>query len=482
MSCFIDGKWSAGESESFASINPSSGEKVWEGRAASPKQVSQAISAAKKAASDWRARSFEERLNFVLKFAETLQSQRETFSKLISEEMGKPEWESATEVGAMLGKVDSSRAAYQERCSEKIIPLGEAESKTAYRALGVMGVLGPYNFPGHLPNGHMIPGLLAGNTVVLKPSEQTPAVGELLVKLWEEAGLPPGVLNLVQGAGEVGRSLVASREISVLCFTGSSETGTRIHKELGGRPEVLLALEMGGNNPLVVWEPDNLKAAVFATIQSAFITSGQRCTCARRLIVGPGSDGFLESLAEVSSRLTLGDSDSQPQPYMGPVVNDRTGQQVFEKFQDLVTEGAKPLLEMKQGKRPSFLSPGILDVTNLGIEDKEVFGPLLQVIRVESFEEAVITANQTAYGLSAGLISPDRSKFDNFYRQSNAGIINWNRQTTGASGKAPFGGTGCSGNHRPSGYFASDYSSYPVASIEADEVSLPETLPPGFTL
>ncbi|MCM8531869.1 MAG: aldehyde dehydrogenase family protein, partial [Lentisphaeraceae bacterium] len=280
-SLLINGNWLSGVDQFFESINPADKSVVWQGNYASVEQVDSALIAATNAFSSWSRSSFDDRLAILKKYIDLLSRDKEVFAKLISDETGKPVWESLTEVGAMIAKLNHCVNSYRERCPSKINELADSSSVLRFKAIGVMAVFGPFNLPGHLPNGHILPALLAGNTVVFKPSEQTPAVGVKLFELLEEAGLPSGVVNLVQGSVAVGKALCTSPLANGVLFTGSYSVGREIHKSLAGRPEVMLALEMGGNNPLVVWDVKDKKAAAYLAIQSAFITSGQRCVCAR---------------------------------------------------------------------------------------------------------------------------------------------------------------------------------------------------------
>jgi succinylglutamic semialdehyde dehydrogenase len=243
---------------------------------------------------------------------------------------------------------------------------------------------------------------------------------------------------------------------------------------------------MGGNNPLIVWHTSNITPAVYDIIQSAYITSGQRCTCARRLIIpkGPDGDDLLHTLIQAVERLDVAAPDTRPEPFMGPVISGQAAQAVLDAQRAMTTLGCLPLIKARlSGANPCLLRPGLLEATGVvNIPDVEVFGPLLQVIRVDSFDRAVQEANDTRYGLAAGLLSDDPSLFDIFFARSRAGVVNFNRPTTGASGALPFGGVGLSGNHRPSGYFAVDYCAYPVASLEHPSLSLPTSLSPGVHL
>ena len=477
----ISNKWIHGTGPEFVSTDPVTGEVVWRGCAARPEQIDAAVAGAREAATDWAELELSRRREVLERFARLLDEQSGRMALAISREVGKPDWEAATEVNSMIGKVALSVEAHERRCASFVG--GPAVAR--FQPHGVVAVLGPFNFPGHLPNGHIVPALLAGNTVVFKPSEQSPLVAEETVALWERAGLPAGVLNLVQGGGEVGAHLVDHPGVDGVFFTGSARAGVAIHARLSGTPRKILALEMGGNNPLIVHRVGDREAAVLLTLQSAFLSAGQRCTCARRLIVerGEAGDGFLEDLVAGAARIRVGQHAERPEPFMGPVISMAAAAAVLKAQAGWVARGGEALLE-SQGLRAGsgLISPGIIDVSAIvDREDGEVFGPLLQVIRVDSFDAAIEEANRTSFGLAAGLISDDRTAYDRFRQRVRAGLINWNQQLTGASGAVPFGGIGLSGNHRPSGYFAADYCSYPVASIEIAEVLRPASLPPGLT-
>src|SRR5690606_13941532 len=227
----------------------------------------------------------EERTAIVRAFAKVIERRGEEIAGAISREMGKTLWDAKGEVQAMIGKVEISIRAQAERAGEKLEKAAFGATALSHHPHGVLAVFGPFNFPGHLPNGHIVPALLAGNCVLFKPSELAPGVGALMVEAWQEAGLPAGVLNLLQGGRETGAALLDSHGLNGVLFTGSAQTGALIHKKFAGRPDVVLALELGGNNPLIVWPPVDAKAAANLIVHSAFATSGQRCSCARRLIV-----------------------------------------------------------------------------------------------------------------------------------------------------------------------------------------------------
>lgn len=484
---YIGGHWKPGNGDLFHSSNPATGKIIWEGNAASPAEVDAAVMAARRAFPKWDALGFDKRLEYIEQFRNHIETHKERLAITIAEETGKTLWDCRGEVASMIGKITISAKAYKERTGETITELPDGgKAVLRHKPHGVVAVFGPYNFPGHLPNGHIVPALLAGNTVVFKPSELTPHVAEQTVRLWQEAGLPDGVLNLIQGEKETGIALANHPQLDGLFFTGSSATGNILHQQFAGRPEKILALEMGGNNPLIVHEVKDLHAAAYITVQSAFLSSGQRCTCARRLIipVGQAGDDFLDALTTMTNAITVGSYDGTPEPFMGPMVSLTESEKLIIAEQTLIGKGAKVIVPMQRLKDDlPFISPGILDVTAVkNREDREFFGPLLQVIRVADFYAALAEANHTAFGLSAGLISDNRLLYDQFAATIRAGIVNWNRPLTGASSAAPFGGIGCSGNHRPSAYYAADYCAYPMASMESSTPTMPKETAPGLKL
>lgn len=472
-SAFVAGHWIEGGAGAFESIDPANGDPVWSGEAADPACVCEAFTAARAAFADWALTPFEDRRAIIERYEVIVREKADALAELIARETGKPLWETKTEAGAMAAKVGVSIKAYLERTGSTRTETAFGEASLGHKPLGVMFVLGPYNFPGHLPNGHIVPALLAGNTIVFKPSELTPAVGEFMVRCFVEAGVPDGAINLVQGGRDTGAAALDDPDLDGVLFTGSWGTGSFIHKKFAGRTGVQLALEMGGNNPLVVWDAADPEAAARIAVLSAYITSGQRCSCARRLIVpaGPAGDAVVDAIAAMIPQLTIGQWDADPEPFMGPLVTAQAAQHTLKAQADLIAKGGRAIVEAKQlDAGPAFVSPGLIDVDGIKTEDEEVFGPLLQVRRADTFDAALAEANNTAYGLAAGLVSDDEVLWKRFWAGSRAGIVNWNRPTPGAASTMPFGGPGQSGNLRPSAYYAADYCAYPVASQAANKL------------
>lgn len=470
---FIDGRWADGAGDGFASFDPATEARVWRGKEASGAQVVGAVEAARAAFPAWADRSRDERIAAMKRYQAALKARAPAFAEAISRETGKALWETTAELGSMAGKVDLSIRAYDERTGERTADTAFGTATLRHRPHGVAAVLGPFNFPGHLPNGHIVPALLAGDTVVFKPSEETPHTGQLMAECLEEADLPKGVFNMVQGGRDVGAALL-DQPIDALMFTGSGAAGAHFRRKFADNPHVILALELGGNNPLVVWDAADAEAVAGIVVQSAFVTTGQRCSCARRLIVpeGAAGDAIVSAVIGLTERLIFAPWDSSPEPYGGPLISKRAADQALGALNDRINAGARVLLSTGtiDSLNGAFVHPGMIDVTGVDVSDEEIFAPFLSVTRVGSFEAAIEAANATRYGLSAGLVSDDPKNWDVFIRRIRAGVVNFNRPTTGAAGDMPFGGLGDSGNHRPSAWYAADYCAYPVASFEAGAV------------
>jgi len=449
------------------SFEPATGAELWRGRTS---DVDIEVAKARSAWPNWAAASLSERIERVRSFANRVRADLEQFADVIARETGKPLWEARTEVESVINKVDISIRAYADRTAQRRLD-GKAGTRSALRHKphGVLAVLGPYNFPAHLPNGHIIPALIAGNAIVFKPSEKTPASGQMLVDFYHKAGIPENVVRVVHGGPDTGKALSAHPDIDGLLFTGSAQTGIALNRQFAHRPDKILALEMGGNNPIIVWDTRDIHSAAVLVVQSAFLSAGQRCTAARRLIVKDDIyDLLVSEVKKIADRLIIDEPHGEPPPFMGPVIDNNVCDNLIESFLALMSRGGRPIKHMQvpvQG-RP-FLTPGMIDVTDMRERpDIELFGPLLQIIRVADFGAAITEANNTRFGLSASLIGGTAQQYDEFWANSRAGIVNWNAPTNGASSAAPFGGIGLSGNHRPSAYYAADYCAYPVVSSE----------------
>jgi succinylglutamic semialdehyde dehydrogenase len=459
----------AAVAEKLISIDPATGKEIWSGEIG---DAAAEVAAARAAWPAWAAHSHAYRIEAVRRFANVVRKKEKAFAELIARETGKPLWEAQTEIGAVVNKVEISVEAYAERTPQRKLEAALSNRiAVRHKPHGVLAVLGPYNFPAHLPNGHIVPALIAGNAVVFKPSEKTPATGEFLVRCFHEAKIPDGVVRLLIGGPDQGKALASQPGIDGLLFTGSARAGQALHRQFAEVPHKILALELGGNNPLVVWHAKDIEAAAVIAVQSAYLTAGQRCTAARRLIVEDGKHATLiDAIQGLIDRLIVDEPFADPPPFMGPLIDLAAADHVQEQWLNLMMKGGKPLrrLDRPIAERP-YLTPALIDVTDVRDRpDEEIFGPVLQVVRVKDFDSAINEANRTRFGLAASLIGGSPEMYDKFWANVRAGVINWNKPTNGAPSNAPFGGVGLSGNHRPSAFYAADYCAYPVTSSEAD--------------
>ena len=335
--------------QQLISTNPATGELVWSGAIG---DAAAEVASARSAWPAWAAHSNSYRIEALRRFANVARGKEAEFAQLIARETGKPLWEAKTEVAAVVNKVQISIQAYAERTPQRKME-GSLGDRIALRHKphGVLAVLGPYNFPAHLPNGHIVPALIAGNAVVFKPSEKTPATGEFLVRCLHESGIPEGVVRLLIGGPDEGRSLASQPGIDGLLFTGSARAGMSLHKQFADMPHKILALELGGNNPLVVWRAKDFDAAATIVVQSAYLTAGQRCTAARRLIVEDGEEGpLLERISRLIERIVVDQPFADPQPFMGPVIDNAAADQVQEQWLNLMMKGGRPLRHRPPGR------------------------------------------------------------------------------------------------------------------------------------
>ena len=452
------------------SLEPATGAEIWRGNAC---EVDDVVARARRAWPAWAAQPLTTRMELMRRFANEVRKEADALATTIAREVGKPLWEAHAEVEAVVAKVEVSIRAYAERTSQRKLDSAlQGKMAVRHKPHGVLVVLGPFNYPAHLPNAHIIPALIAGNVVIFKPSEKAPASGEILARCFNRAGVSAAVMQFAPGGPAEGQQFVAHEGIDGVLFTGSANTGIAINRKLATRPDKIVALEMGGNNAMVMWDTPKLNDAASLIVQSAFSSAGQRCTAARRLIVKASLyDQIVPLVKSLADRLIVGAPFDEPAPFMGPVIDNAAADGLSESFLYLMSHGGKAIKHLlrPQGSLP-FLSPAIIDTTAMKDRpDVELFGPILQVIKVDDFDEAIAEANNTRFGLVASLVGGTPQEYNRFWANMRAGIVNWNRPTTGPSHAAPMGGIGLSGNHRPSGYYAADYCAYPVASGEMEQ-------------
>lgn len=449
------------------SYEPATGAELWTGTIGG---VDAEVAKVQAAWGKWAAYGLSDRIETVRKFSNRLRADAEPLIDLISRETGKPIWESRSEVESIIAMVSIAIKAYAERSSQRRLN-GTAGSSAALRHKphGVFAVITAYNEPAAIPCGHIIPALLAGNAIIFKPSEYSPAVGQFIVDCMHRAGIPKEIVRVVHGGPKVGAALAAHKDIDGLFFTGSAYNGIQINRQFVNRPGKMLSLEMGGNNPIIFWDTADIYSAAAIVVKSAFLSAGQKCTSARRLIVKDDLyDTVIPEIKRLADRLIINDPHGDPPPFMGPLITNDAADGLTESFLALMSHGGRPIRHMTRPiKGRPFVSPGIIDVTHMEERpDLELFGPLLQVIRVSSFEDAIAEANNTRFGLSASLLGGNAQQYDQFWANSKAGIVNWNAETIKISAAAPMGGKGLSGNGRPSAFYSADHCAYPVASEE----------------
>ncbi len=480
----IGGQWTSIPGDDLESTNPAKpSDLIWSG-SPTTNAVEGAVAAARSAFGEWSAWSPDRRFAVLRIYAEICKARIDDIADLICDETGKAMWDAKGEAAALAAKVeitlDASPNSGMSRVAGFDFSINETRTgRATFRPHGVMAIIGPFNFPAHLPNGHIVPALAMGNTIVLKPSEKTPAVGQLLIELLDEAlkaeNAPPGVVNLVQGEADIAKALTAHDDIDGILFTGSWSVGRKILAASLDHPGRIVALEMGGNNPAIIMEGADLRQAAIECVRSAFISTGQRCTCTRRVIVHESvAHRFIPALCKATSNLVVGDPRAEHPVFMGPIISTEARQAVLGAQSWFASKGGEVLVESSAVEGPGdgwYLSPSVVRVNAFAKDsddagcDNEVFGPLLRVSVVTSLDDAIEQANATRFGLAASIFTHDQAAADRFLRESRAGCVNINTGTAGASSKLPFGGLGYSGNHRPAGAFSLAYSAYPVASL-----------------
>lgn len=451
--------------------------------------IAVATKAAREAFPKWARLPQEQRFALLRKLKDVYTAHADQLTETIARETGKPKWDSAGEAKAMINKIDitldhSMRLVKQERIANA---LPGVDGVVTHMARGVMAVLGPFNFPGHLPNGHIVPALATGNTVVFKPSELTPMVGQLMAQLFEKAEFPKGVFNLVQGEGETGKRLVADENVDGILFTGSYETGLKIKQKTVEQYWKILALEMGGKNATIVWDDADLNKALYETTIGAFMSTGQRCSCTSRIILHDSiADKFIDKFYETAKKLSIG--YWQDNPFMGPLINAGAVEK-YVRFQEIASrEGAERLMRGKAldlDKKGYYVTPSICLVDKFRedsvYQKSEIFGPNVAIYRTKDLDEALKINASTGFGLVTSIFTKNRSIYEETLFRARSGLVNWNRTTNGASSKLPFGGMGKSGNDRPAADFAVTYCTVPVASHEDTTPFEPKAAPPGLS-
>lgn len=487
---FIDGRFVASErtDEEWQVPSPANLKDVVIRPSARYDHIDQAVAAARKAYLPWAHMGGEKRKSYLLRLKEVFQARAAEVAEIIARETGKPLWESKTEAAALVNKIDITLNYSLKLVAEEEIKdaLPGISGFARHKPRGVMAVIGPFNFPAHLPNGHLIPALATGNTVVFKPSDKTPGTGQWMASCFEQAQFPPGVFNLVQGKGEVGKRLANHDGVDGVLFTGSYEVGLKIKQDTLTQHWKILALEMGGKNATVVWDDTDLKKAVYESLVGSFMSAGQRCSCTSRIIIHRKvKDAFVDQFYANAKKLSIG---HWRQPvFMGPLISADSVEK-YIRYQEIAKrEGAESLM---RGKALSLEHDGHYVTPSINLVDKfdpksvyqksEIFGPNVAIFTVDTIEEALAINNSSGFGLVMSIFTQSRALYEKALIEAQVGVLNWNRTTNGASSRLPFGGMNKSGNDRPSAHYAVQYCTVPVASLEDQTPYTGANMPPGL--
>ena len=448
--------------------------------------VDAAVGAARRAYPRWRDAAPAERAVCLKRFAAIIEANREQLAELIAREVGKPLWEARTEVSAMVGKVAITLEKGLDLVQEHSFQVASGrKARWSWHSRGVLAVLGPFNFPGHLSHGHIVPALATGNCVVLKPSEHAPATAQRYVELADRAGFPPGVLNLVQGDGEQGARLSAHAGVAGVLFTGSYAVGRRILDATLDQPHKLVALEMGGKNGVLVCEDADLEVAAAEIAFATCVTAGQRCSMTSRVIaLREVADELAERLISIFQEIVIGYPLDRA-VFMGPLISTQARARHVAVIEWAREEGAELLVAggpCEGPRRGHYVRPTLHRVPALSAglyQTEEHFVPDAFLLEVDSLADGIAALEAGDYGLVNSVFSTNRASFERALRESHVGLLNWNTTTVGASSELPFGGVGKSGNDRPAGVLATQYCTYPVASLEVEQPGPPAAYP-GF--
>jgi alpha-ketoglutaric semialdehyde dehydrogenase len=461
---FIAGDWIAGTSAT-ANRNPSNlADVVGEYAQADATQANDAIAAAARAFNAWASSSIQERANSLDKIGSEILARKDELGRLLSREEGKTLPEGVGEV-VRAGQIFRFFAGEVVRAAGEKLPSVRpgVEIEITREPIGVIGIITPWNFPIAIPAWKIAPALAYGNTVVFKPADFVPGSAWALSDIISRSGIPPGVFNLVMGRGSVvGESMVNHPGVAAISFTGSVSTGRAIAAKAVARM-AKLQLEMGGKNPLVILDDADLATAVNVAVQGAYYSTGQRCTASSRLIVTAGiHDRFLNALADKVKSLKVDDALA-PGTDIGPVVDQSQLDQDLRYLEIGRGEGAKLLLGGERLKRQHdgyYLAPAVFsEATNgMRISREEIFGPVASVIEAKDYDEALAFANDTEFGLSAGIVTTSLKHASHFKRNAQAGMVMVNVPTAGVDYHVPFGGRkGSSYGPREQGRYAAEF-------------------------
>lgn len=425
----------------------------------------------------WRKFTFEERIAFLKKYQEVVKNKKEEIAMALALEVGKPLWEARTEAAALDSKVTVTITDSLERIKQETIQnvMPKIDGHVVYKPLGPCFVIGPFNFPCHLANGQILSALLAGNSIIFKPSEKTIYSAQLMIECFHQAGFPKGVINFINGTGKTASDITKDSRIKGIFFTGSRGVGLKILDNTYRDLNKLVALELGGKNSTILHHDTNISHALPELLRACFLTTGQRCTSTSMILIHKKIEQeFINQFKEVTSKIIVGHPlSNNPEPFMGPLIDEAAEKMYFDFCQTGVSEGAEEILSAKKldlGHTGYYVSPSIHYLSKPNTSGKfiqeEIFGPNCFFIPYENIEDAIRIANSTSYGLAASVFTKDANIYKQCLRDIDSGLINLNRSTVGATARLPFGGVKNSGNHRPAAVSMIDHCIHAVASLE----------------
>ncbi|MFZ9000128.1 MAG: aldehyde dehydrogenase family protein [Bacteriovoracaceae bacterium] len=425
----------------------------------------------------WRGTSFEDRKNALKRYQEKLLSKKNEIAEAISWETGKPLWESLTEAGALISKIDVTINDSLPRISNKEIEdiLPDTNGHIIYRPLGPCFIIGPFNFPCHLANGQITSALLAGNSIIFKPSEKTCYSSQLMFECLAEADFPNGVVNFIQGDGESASRIVKRKEVKGIFFTGSKEVGKLILKQTSGSLDKLVALELGGKNSSIICKDAQLDLTIEEVLKGSFLTTGQRCTSTALVPIHRSiMDEFLSKFHDLAKKLIIDHPfEHEKEPFMGPLIDELAVKNYLNFIGMAKREGIEEIMRGKKIEKKhngNYVTPSIhlaekFDSSSLFLMS-EIFGPNCTFVPFDELDEAIAIANGTEYGLAASIFTKDINNYKHCINEIETGLVNLNRSTVGASSRLPFGGVKSSGNYRPAAVTTIDSCVYMMSSLE----------------
>jgi len=455
-------------------------------------RVGEVVGAARSAFLSWKRMPFSDRLSILQKYRKVLVERRTEIEFTLSWEIGKPLWESKQEFSTMLTMLDDVLACRAEPFAPQQVEIEEDCTGVVRRfPRGVAVVISPSVMPLIIPHSHFLPALVMGNTVVLKSSKHSPGVGQLIAEAFHDAGIPAGVFNVIHGDSELSRRLVSHSDVDTVFFTGSSEAGSKIAKQVAPDYWKLAVLDLGGKNTVVVWDDCHYQKALHDAALSAFITSGQRCTSTDRILVHEKIfDRFVNDLHQIAKKIKVGYalSDGPDTPFLGPLVSEAALEHYLRTQGMAVREGCEEIMRgktLERDKRGYFVSPSIHWVTKPDpksmYQKTEVFGPDAAIYKVGDLSETAEIINLSPFGMVATVYTAARENYARLLEESRVGLFHWNRPTTDVSYRLPYGGVKRSSNARPMGSLAAQQCTVVQSSLEhtgsASLSHLPHQLP-----